>query len=85
MRGRKVRISPGEVKKPGRERKKSKNKPRLISETDFDITKALQEGTRENEIIKADSSLIINLKIIIKSINNIIAIKNENIPVTIGK
>ena len=32
MRGRKVRISPGEVKKPGRERKKSKNKPRRSQE-----------------------------------------------------
>jgi len=28
VRGRKVRISPGEVKKLGRRRKKSKNKPR---------------------------------------------------------
>ena len=30
MRGRKVRISPGEVKKLGRRRKKSKNKPREV-------------------------------------------------------
>jgi len=28
MRGRKVRISPEEVKKPGRRKKKSRNKPR---------------------------------------------------------
>jgi len=28
VRGRKVRISPGEIEKLGRERKKSKNKPR---------------------------------------------------------
>jgi hypothetical protein len=32
VRERKVRISPGEVKKPGRRKKKSRNKPRRSQE-----------------------------------------------------
>jgi len=41
----------------------------MISETDFDITKALQEGTRENEIIKADLEELAGYLLLLKQKN----------------
>lgn len=41
----------------------------MISETDFDIVKALQEGTRENEIIKADLEELAGYLLLLKQKN----------------
>lgn len=41
----------------------------MVSETDFDIVKALEEGTRENEIIKADLEELASYLLLLKQKN----------------